>query len=74
MDVRIGIKDSGRELAFETDQSSTEIEQTILGALNSGDKLVTFADNKGRKFVVPTASVAYLEIGVEEARRVGFIA
>jgi hypothetical protein len=42
--------------------------------LNAGDKIVTFADNKGRKFVVPTASIAYLEIGVEEARRVGFIA
>lgn len=74
MDVRIGIKDSGRELAFETNQSSAEIEQTILGALNAGTKIVTLSDNKGRKFIVPTESIAYLEIGVEETRRVGFIA
>jgi hypothetical protein len=74
MDVRIGIKDSGRELAFETNQSSAEVEQVILAALNAGTKIVTLSDNKGRKFVVPTESIAYLEIGVEEARRVGFIA
>jgi hypothetical protein len=74
MDVRIGIKDSGRELAFETNQSSAEVEQVILSALNAGTKIVTLSDNKGRKFVVPTESIAYLEIGVEEARRVGFIA
>jgi translation initiation factor 2B subunit (eIF-2B alpha/beta/delta family) len=74
MDVRIGIKDSGRELAFETNQSSADIEQIVSTALNSGDKIVTFADSKGRKFVVPSASIAYLEIGVEEASRVGFIA
>lgn len=74
MDVRIGIKDSPRELAFETNQSAAEIEQIIGGALNADAKLVTLSDAKGRKFIIPVASITYLEIGVEEARRVGFIA
>lgn len=74
MDVRIGIKDSPRELAFETNQSAAEIEQIIGGALSTDAKLVTLSDAKGRKFIIPVASITYLEIGVEEARRVGFIA
>jgi hypothetical protein len=74
MDVRIGIKDSPRELAFETNQSSAEIEQIVAGALNADAKLVTLSDAKGRKFFIPVASITYLEIGVEETRRVGFIA
>lgn len=74
MDVRIGIKDSPRELAFETNQSSSEIEQTVAAALAGGTKVLALNDNKGRKFLVPTESIAYLEIGVEETRRVGFIA
>jgi hypothetical protein len=74
VDVRIGIKDSPRELAFETNQSSSEIEQTVAAALAGGTKVLALNDNKGRKFLVPTESIAYLEIGVEETRRVGFIA
>lgn len=74
MDVRIGIKDSPRELTFETNQSSSEIEQVVSAALSTGTKVLTLNDNKGRKFLVPTESIAYLEIGVEETRRVGFIA
>ncbi len=74
MDVRIGIKDSPRELTFETNQSSSEIEQVVSSALSTGTKVLTLNDNKGRKFLVPTESIAYLEIGVEETRRVGFIA
>jgi hypothetical protein len=74
VDVRIGIKDSPRELAFETNQSSSEIEQTVAAALAGGSQVLSLSDNKGRKFLVPTQSIAYLEIGVEETRRVGFIA
>lgn len=74
MDVRIGIKDSPRELTFETNQSGSEIEQIVSAALTTGTKVLTLNDNKGRKFLVPTESIAYLEIGVEETRRVGFIA
>ena len=74
MDVRIGIKDSPRELAFESNQSAAEIEQIVAGALKADAKLLTLSDSKGRKFIIPTTAITYLEIGVEEARRVGFIA
>lgn len=33
-----------------------------------------FADAKGTSYIVPTASLAYIELGTEESRRVGFVA
>ena len=74
MEVRIGVRNAARELAFESDQSAAEIESAVANALAGGSKVVTLSDNKGRKFVVPADALAYLEIGAEEARRVGFIA
>lgn len=74
MEVRIGIKNAGRELAFESDQAAMEVEAIVSSALASGAKLVSFTDNKGRKFLVPTETLAYLEIGADQSRRVGFIA
>ena len=31
-------------------------------------------DNKGRHYLIPAAALAYVEMGVEDKRRVGFIA
>ena len=74
MDVRIGIRDTARELSFESAQSAAEVEKQITNFLDSGAKALKLSDNKGRLYVVPTDAVAYIEIGEEEARRVGFIA
>lgn len=73
MEIRIGIKNAGRELAFESDQSASDIEAAVANALAGGSKVLSLSDNKGRKFVVPVDALAYLEIGAEESRRVGFI-
>jgi len=32
------------------------------------------SDSKGRRFIIPTEALGYVEIGEEETRRVGFIA
>jgi hypothetical protein len=34
---------------------------------------VTFADSKGNSYLIPTAGLAYVELGTEELRRVGFV-
>ncbi|MFM5968834.1 MAG: DUF3107 domain-containing protein [Micrococcales bacterium] len=73
MDVKIGIKQSPRELTFDSAQSASEIYSTVENAVASSSKLIKFSDSKGRVFVVPTESLAYVEIGAEESRRVGFI-
>ena len=74
MDIRIGIKHSARELSFDTAESAAAVEQKVAEAIESNSKLINLTDSKGNVFLVPTEALAYLEIGAEEARRVGFIA
>ena len=74
MDIRIGIANSPREIAFETAQSSAEVEKIVSAALDSDAKFIKLSDDKGKIYIVPTASFSYLEVGSEESRRVGFVA
>jgi len=74
MEIRIGIRNSPRELAFESAQSVKEVESAVAQVLDSAGKTLKLADDKGRLFIVPTEALAYVEIGAEETRRVGFIA
>lgn len=74
MDVKIGIKQSNRELSFDSSESAKELEKKIAGAIESEAKLISLTDSKGNVFLVPTKALAYIEIGAEEQRRVGFIA
>lgn len=74
MDIRIGIVNSPRELNFESSQTAAEIEKIVADALGSDAKFIKLADDKGKIYIVPTASFGYLEVGSEESRRVGFVA
>lgn len=74
MEIRIGIANTGRELSFETSESAADVKKSLGGALDSGATHVTFTDVKGSSYVVPTAALAYVELGTEESRRVGFVA
>ena len=74
MDIRIGISNSPREISFESSQTAAEVEKVVSDALSADAKFVKLSDAKGNLYVVPTLSLAYLEIGSEESRRVGFVA
>lgn len=74
MDIRIGIVNSPRELNFESSQSAAEIEKAVADALSTGATYVKLTDDKGKVYIVPTVSFAYLEVGSEESRRIGFVA
>ena len=74
MDIKIGIKNSARELSFDSSATAQELEAKVSSALESEAKLISLSDSKGNVFLIPTKSITYLEIGAEEARRVGFIA
>ena len=74
MDVRIGILHSAREIAFESAQTAAELEQLVAGAIASGEGHIALSDDKGRRFLVPTAGIAYVELGSDQSRRVGFVA
>ncbi|HEY3870163.1 MAG TPA: DUF3107 domain-containing protein [Actinocrinis sp.] len=72
MEIKIGIQHAGRELALESDLTTEEIEKTVLAALSGKTGLLVLADEKGRKVLVPSDRLAYVEIGEPTARRVGF--
>ncbi len=71
MEIKIGIQDVSRELTVETEATSAEIEKSLTKALADGG-LLTLADEKGRKVLVPVAKIAYLDLGQEKTRTVGF--
>lgn len=70
MELRIGILHSPRELSFETNASSAEVEQLV----TDGDSIIRFEDDRQRVYLVNREQIAYVEIGEEAARRVGFVA
>ena len=74
MDIRIGIANSPREISFESSQTAAEVEKVVSTALDSDAKYIKLIDDKGRVYIVPTASFAYLEVGTDQSRRVGFVA
>jgi hypothetical protein len=73
VDLRIGIQNSPRELGFETSQTAEEVEQAVAAALTGQSPVLRLTDSKGAVFVVPAAALAYVEIGTESARRIGFV-
>lgn len=74
MEIRIGIVNSARELSFETSQPAADIEKAVADALESDAKLIRLADEAGKVYLVPAATLAYIEVGSEKTRRVGFVA
>jgi hypothetical protein len=72
VEVKIGISDSPRELVFRSPQSQAEVEKLVSAALVADTDILSLTDDKGRKFLVPTAKIAYVEIGAADVRRVGF--
>ena len=74
MEVRIGIVNAPRELSFESTQSAAEVEAAVSAALSSGAGTLELRDEHGSLFIVPTAGIAYVQVGSEESRRVGFVA
>lgn len=74
MEIRIGIANTGRELTFETNESAETVQKSVVTALDSAATHVTFADSKGNSYIVPTAGLAYIELGSDQSRRIGFVA
>ncbi|MGO1770912.1 MAG: DUF3107 domain-containing protein [Microbacterium sp.] len=71
--IRIGLTNTARELSFESDASAADVKKTLADALAKGTVHVELADAKGTAYLVPTANIAYVEIGAESKRTVGFV-
>lgn len=73
MEVRIGIQQSPRELSFESGDAAKDVQALFMKALADNEPVFSLVDTKGNTYIVPTASVSYIEIGTDSSRRVGFV-
>jgi len=74
VDVRIGMSQTPKELEVHLpdDADAADVKQQVDAAIAAGGTL-WLTDRKGRQVGVPTAKVAYLEIGSpDDERRIGF--
>ena len=72
MEVKIGVQNASRELVLDSDQSTDDIEKAVSDALSSERGLLALTDTKGRRVLVPTDKLAYVEIGSPTIGQVGF--
>ena len=72
MEVKIGVADSPRELVLSSTDSPDQMEALVTEALRNSAGLLTLVDEKGKRYVIPSSKVAYVEIGPSDSRRVGF--
>ena len=71
VEITIGVQHVARELVLETDQTSDRVAKDVLKALEVGAP-IELTDTRGRRVVIPAGSLGYIEIGCDEARKVGF--
>jgi hypothetical protein len=71
MEVKIGIVNTPREIVFDSPQTAEDVSTAVAASLKSGE-LLALEDDRGRQVLIPSERIAYVELGVPAARRVGF--
>lgn len=71
MDIKIGVQDTAREIALESNQAPEDVKSAVEAAIASGG-LLSLTDDRGRTVLIPVAKLAYVEIGPGSKGKVGF--
>ena len=75
MDVRIGVTQAPREISLELDDDTSrdELKAKVEAALAGTVDVLWLTDRRGRDVAVPSAKIAYVELGRADGdRRMGF--
>jgi hypothetical protein len=73
VEVKIGVVYTTKELIVDADDKVDDVIKTVDAALqDGGGPLLWLTDRKGRRVGVPVDKIAYIEVGEEENKRVGF--
>ena len=72
MEVKIGVQNANRELVLDSAESADDVAKAVSAALSDQEGVLTLTDTRGRKVLVPTAKLAYVEIGSPSSGQVGF--
>jgi hypothetical protein len=76
VNIRIGVSQSPKELEVELDdEEGAKAVEELSKAVKDEASMIWLTDKKGRRVGVPTAKLAWVEVGAEaDSRRVGFAA
>lgn len=74
MDIRIGVTQAAREISLElADSEDEDTKSKVEAALSGAVDVLWLVDKKGKLVAVPSAKIAYVEIGSTDGdRRMGF--
>ncbi|WP_298805593.1 DUF3107 domain-containing protein [uncultured Pseudokineococcus sp.] len=72
MEIRIGVQNVAREIVLESSQSADEVRSAVDAALSGSAAVLDLVDERGRRVVVPSGVLGYVEVAAESPRRVGF--
>ncbi len=75
MDIRIGVTHAPREINVELgdDTDREKLKSEVAAALADNDGVLWLTDRRGRDIGVPSAKIAYIEIGASnDDRKIGF--
>jgi hypothetical protein len=72
VEVKIGVQNAPREIVIESSQTADEVESAVAKALDGTSKLFSLTDEHGRRILIPADRLAYVEIGEQAVRKVGF--
>ena len=71
MEIKVGIQHVNREVVVETTEAAADVERAFSEAVES-QGVFTLADERGRRVLIPSSKIAYVDLGEEHARKVGF--
>jgi hypothetical protein len=73
VEIKVGIQHVTREIVVETTKSAADVQKAFEDAIDgNGTGVFALTDEHGRKVLIPADRIAYVDIGEENARRVGF--
>ena len=71
MDIKVGIQHVSREVVVDSSETAKDIETAFSSAL-ADNTVLRLTDAHGRQVLIPADKIAYIDLGEENARRVGF--
>ena len=72
MEVKIGVQFAAREIVIDSDLSGDEIEDAVAKSLAGESSVLSLQDSKGRRVIVPSDKLAFVELGSPAVGQVGF--
>ena len=73
MEITIGLKDVTSELTIDSDLTADAVAQLLSTALSTGATgVLDLSDAKGQRILIPAQAIAYVQLGNQSPRKVGF--